>query len=60
MVPFVLLLGLGARRLNGVLIVITRVPDIVVTLAMLFVWQGAALLVLEAPGGARGRMADGR
>jgi ribose transport system permease protein len=33
------------------LIVITRVPDIVVTLAMLFVFQGAALLVLEAPGG---------
>ena len=27
-------------------------PDIVVTLAMLFVWEGAALLVLEAPGGA--------
>ncbi len=38
--------------LNGVLIVVTRVPDIVVTLAMLFVLQGAALLVLEAPGGA--------
>jgi ribose transport system permease protein len=37
---------------NGILIVITRVPDIVVTLAMLFVWAGAALLVLEAPGGA--------
>jgi ribose transport system permease protein len=28
------------------------VPDIVVTLAMLFVLQGAALLVLPAPGGA--------
>jgi ribose transport system permease protein len=41
---------LGA--LNGVLIVVTRVPDIVVTLATLFVLQGAALLVLEAPGGA--------
>jgi ribose transport system permease protein len=34
------------------LIVVTRVPDIVVTLAMLFVLQGAALLVLQAPGGA--------
>ena len=34
------------------LIVVTRVPDIVVTLAMLFVLQGAALLVLDAPGGA--------
>jgi ribose transport system permease protein len=27
------------------------VPDIIVTLAMLFVWQGAALLILESPGG---------
>ena len=37
--------------LNGALIVLTRVPDIVVTLAMLFVWQGVALLILNAPGG---------
>jgi ribose transport system permease protein len=37
--------------LNGVLIVITRVPDIVVTLAMLFVWEGVALLILSTPGG---------
>ncbi len=50
-VPFVLAMGFVLGALNGVLIVITRVPDIVVTLAMLFVFQGAALLVLEAPGG---------
>ena len=50
-VPFVLVVGLVLGALNGVLIVATRVPDIVVTLAMLFVFQGAALLVLEAPGG---------
>jgi ribose transport system permease protein len=50
-VPLVLLLGLGLGAINGVLIVVTRVPDIIVTLAMLFVWQGAALLVLAAPGG---------
>jgi len=50
-VPAVLLLGLAIGAINGALIVLTRVPDIVVTLAMLFVWQGAALLVLEAPGG---------
>jgi ribose transport system permease protein len=50
-VPLVLLLGLVLGAINGILIVITRVPDIIVTLAMLFVWQGAALLVLEAPGG---------
>ncbi|TIV62710.1 MAG: ABC transporter permease [Mesorhizobium sp.] len=51
-VPFVLAMGLVLGALNGVLIVVTRVPDIVVTLAMLFVLQGAALLVLGAPGGA--------
>ena len=47
-------LGLGALMgvINGVLIVVTRVPDIVVTLAMLFVWEGVALLILAAPGGA--------
>ena len=44
--------GLLLGALNGLLIVATRVPDIVVTLAMLFVYQGAALLVLDAPGGA--------
>ena len=49
---FVLLLGLAMGAINGALIVWTRVPDIVVTLAMLFVWQGVALLILKAPGGA--------
>jgi ribose transport system permease protein len=51
-VPLVLALGLLIGAINGALIVVTRVPDIVVTLAMLFVWEGAALLVLNAPGGA--------
>ncbi len=51
-VAFALVLGLVIGAINGVLIVLTRVPDIVVTLAMLFVWEGAALLVLNAPGGA--------
>ena len=50
-VPFVLALGFVLGAVNGILIVVTRVPDIVVTLATLFVLQGAALLVLEAPGG---------
>lgn len=50
-VALVLVLGLALGAINGGLIVITRVPDIVVTLAMLFVWEGAALLVLNAPGG---------
>jgi ribose transport system permease protein len=51
-VLFVLALGAGMGALNGSLIVLTRVPDIVVTLSMLFVWQGVALLILNAPGGA--------
>ncbi|TIM47459.1 ABC transporter permease [Mesorhizobium sp.] len=51
-VPFVLAMGLVLGAVNGMLIVVTRVPDIVVTLATLFVLQGAALLVLGAPGGA--------
>ncbi|MBB6412328.1 ABC transporter permease [Mesorhizobium sangaii] len=51
-VPFVLAMGFVLGAINGMLIVITRVPDIVVTLATLFVLQGAALLVLDAPGGA--------
>lgn len=49
---FVLLVGAAMGALNGLLIVLTRVPDIVVTLAMLFVWEGVALLILNAPGGA--------
>jgi ribose transport system permease protein len=47
----VLLLGLVLGAVNGALIVLTRVPDIIVTLAMSFVWAGAALVVLRAPGG---------
>lgn len=37
--------------LTGLTIVVTRVADIIVTLAMLFVLAGAALAVLEVPGG---------
>jgi ribose transport system permease protein len=47
----VLLLGLLLGAVNGALVVITRVPDIVVTLAMSFVWAGCALLVRSSPGG---------
>jgi ribose transport system permease protein len=50
-VGITLLIGLGMGMINGGLIVLTRVPDIVVTLAMLFVWEGTALLILNAPGG---------
>lgn len=44
----------GAAALNAVvgwLIVVSRVPDIIVTLATLFVFGGAALMVLPSPGG---------
>jgi ribose transport system permease protein len=46
-----LLLGVLLGAINGTLVVLTRVPDIVVTLAMSFVWAGCALLVLKTPGG---------
>jgi ribose transport system permease protein len=51
----VLLLGLVLGAINGGVIVVTRVPDIVVTLAMAFVWGGAALLVLKTPAGGSAR-----
>jgi ribose transport system permease protein len=40
-----------AGAVTGLVIVVTRVADIIVTLAMLFVLAGAALAVLEVPGG---------
>ncbi|TMC99890.1 MAG: ABC transporter permease [Chloroflexi bacterium] len=43
--------GTLAGALNGVIAVRTKVPDIVVTLAMSFVWGGVALLILAKPGG---------
>lgn len=50
-VVLVLALGIAMGTVNGLLVVLTRVPDIVVTLAMLYVWGGVALLILNAPGG---------
>lgn len=50
-VVLTLALGVVIGGINGFLVVITRVPDIVVTLALSFVWAGAALLVLSTPGG---------
>jgi ribose transport system permease protein len=45
------LVGALAGAFTGTLIVVSRVPDLVVTLAMLFVWAGLALQILEIPGG---------
>lgn len=45
---------LGAAALNGVVgwvIAVSRIPDIVVTLATLFIFTGLALMVLPSPGG---------
>ncbi len=47
----VILLGMLLGAINGTLVVLTRVPDIVVTLATYFVWAGFALLVRPSPGG---------
>lgn len=47
----VLVGGTLAGGLNGLIALRTRVPDIVVTLAMSFVWGGVALLILPKPGG---------
>src|SRR4029079_6665723 len=57
-VLWVLLLGVVLGAINGSLVVLTRVPDIVVTLAMSFVWAGCALLVLKTPGGGVGTRVD--
>jgi ribose transport system permease protein len=45
----VLALGVCLGAINGVLIVWTRVADIIVTLAMSFVWAGFALWIAQAP-----------
>jgi ribose transport system permease protein len=50
-VALILIMGLGIGAINGLTIVLTRIPDIVVTLAYFFIWEGAALLVLSSPGG---------
>jgi ribose transport system permease protein len=47
----VVLLGVALGAINGLIVVTTRVADIIVTLAMSFVWAGLALVVLGGPGG---------
>jgi len=54
-----LALGLLLGAVNGALIVVTKVPDIVVTLSTYFVWAGFALLVRPAPGGAAASWLEG-
>jgi ribose transport system permease protein len=47
----ILLGSVGVYALIGAVIYLRNVPSIVVTLGMLFVWQGLALLVRPTPGG---------
>ncbi len=47
----ILLGGLAAGSINGLVLVASRVPDVVVTLAGGFIWGGVALLIREQPGG---------
>lgn len=46
-----LLGGVVVYAIMGAVIYLRNVPSIVVTLGMLFVWQGLAILVLPKPGG---------
>src|SRR5258708_16349981 len=43
--------GVGVYALVGAVIYLRKVPSIVVTLGMLFVWQGLAILIFPRPGG---------
>lgn len=47
----VLVIGVVIGTLNGLAVVYSRVPDIIATLALGFVWAGVALIVLPTPGG---------
>ena len=56
--PHALLLALGilvagavAGAINGAIVVVSRIPDVVVTLTTGFIWGGVALLIMEKPGG---------
>lgn len=48
-VPILLLLGLGIGALNGLLIMLLRIPPVVVTLSMYFILIGVNLRVVTAP-----------
>jgi ribose transport system ATP-binding protein len=47
----VLLAGAAIGAVNGLMVVASRVPDVIVTLTTGFIWGGVALLILEKPGG---------
>ena len=47
----ILIAGAAIGAVNGLLVVVSRVPDVIVTLTTGFIWGGVALLILEKPGG---------
>jgi len=47
----ILFAGAAIGAVNGLLVIVSRVPDVIVTLTTGFIWGGFALLVLEKPGG---------
>lgn len=49
-VAVIVIVGL-LSSVNGLLVILTAIPDIIVTLATSFVWAGMALLILHSPGG---------
>jgi ribose transport system ATP-binding protein len=47
----ILAAGAAIGAANGLLVIVSRVPDVIVTLTSGFIWGGVALLILEKPGG---------
>jgi ribose transport system ATP-binding protein len=47
----ILAAGACIGAVNGLLVIVSRVPDVIVTLTTGFIWGGVALLILEKPGG---------
>ena len=47
----VLIVGAAVGALNGLIVVLSRIPDVVATLTTGFIWGGVALVILERPGG---------
>ena len=47
----ILAAGAAIGAVNGLLVIVSGVPDVIVTLTTGFIWGGIALLILEKPGG---------
>jgi ribose transport system permease protein len=47
----VLIAGAAIGALNGLIVILSRIPDVVATLTTGFIWGGVALIIMEKPGG---------